>query len=70
VFFRGAADGSFFVIADEPARNVHIAFSGEDDDVRPFHSDAAASEPEEPRAGERPRHDPGYYAAFVPDPDR
>jgi catechol 2,3-dioxygenase-like lactoylglutathione lyase family enzyme len=66
----GASDGSLLVIAGEPTQNVHIAFSGDDDDVRRFHADATATgyrsngEP-----GERPRYHAGYYAAFVLDPD-
>src|SRR5882757_7789608 len=39
-FSVGASDGSFLVIAGEPTRNVHVAFSGEDHDVRRFHADA------------------------------
>jgi catechol 2,3-dioxygenase-like lactoylglutathione lyase family enzyme len=70
VFSVGASDGSFLVIAGEPTQDVHIAFSGEDDNVRRFHADATATgyrsngEP-----GERPRYHAGYYAAFVLDPD-
>jgi catechol 2,3-dioxygenase-like lactoylglutathione lyase family enzyme len=66
----GASDGSFLVIAGEPTQNVHIAFSGEDDDVRRFHADAtAAGYRSNGEPGERPRYHAGYYAAFVLDPD-
>jgi catechol 2,3-dioxygenase-like lactoylglutathione lyase family enzyme len=69
-FSVGAADGSFLVIAGEPTQSVHIAFSGEDDDVRRFHADAtAAGYQSNGEPGERPRYHPGYYAAFVLDPD-
>jgi len=69
-FALGASDGSLLIFAGEPTQNMHIAFSGEDDDVRRFHAEAAAAgyrsngEP-----GERPRYHAGYYAAYVLDPD-
>jgi catechol 2,3-dioxygenase-like lactoylglutathione lyase family enzyme len=70
VFSVGASDGSFLVIAGEPTQNIHIAFSGEDDDVRRFHADAtAAGYRSNGEPGERPRYHAGYYAAFVLDPD-
>src|ERR687891_1250955 len=69
-FTVGAADGSFLVVAGEPTRNVHIAFSGEDDDVRRFHANAtAAGYRSNGEPGERPRYHEGYYAAYVLDPD-
>ena len=70
VFSVRASDGAFLVIAGEPTENVHIAFSGDDDDVRRFHADAiAAGYPSNGEPGERPRYHPGYYAAYVLDPD-
>jgi catechol 2,3-dioxygenase-like lactoylglutathione lyase family enzyme len=58
------------VIAGEPTQNVHVAFSGDDDDVRRFHADAtAAGYRSNGEPGERPRYHDGYYAAFVLDPD-
>jgi catechol 2,3-dioxygenase-like lactoylglutathione lyase family enzyme len=70
VFSVGESDGSFVVIAGEPTQNVHVAFSGEDDDVRRFHADAiAAGYRSNGEPGERPRYHEGYYAAFVLDPD-
>ena len=70
VFSVGASDGSFLVIAGEPAQNVHVAFSGEDDDVRRFHADAiAAGYRSNGEPGERPRYHEGYYSAYVLDPD-
>jgi catechol 2,3-dioxygenase-like lactoylglutathione lyase family enzyme len=70
VFSVGASDGSFLVIAGEPTRDSHIAFSGTDDDVRQFHTDAtAAGYRSNGKPGERPRYHDGYYAAYVLDPD-
>jgi catechol 2,3-dioxygenase-like lactoylglutathione lyase family enzyme len=69
-FAVGASDGTFSVIAGEPTQNTHIAFSGEDDDVRRFHADAiAAGHRSNGEPGERPRYHEGYYAAYVLDPD-
>jgi catechol 2,3-dioxygenase-like lactoylglutathione lyase family enzyme len=69
-FAVGASEGSLLVISGEPTKNVHIAFSGDDDDVRRFHADAiAAGYPSNGQPGERPRYHDGYYAAFVLDPD-
>jgi catechol 2,3-dioxygenase-like lactoylglutathione lyase family enzyme len=70
VFSVGASDGSFLVIAGEPTENVHVAFSGDDDNVRRFHADAiAAGYRSNGEPGERPRYHSGYYAAYVLDPD-
>jgi catechol 2,3-dioxygenase-like lactoylglutathione lyase family enzyme len=69
-FSIGASDGFFFVIAGEPTENVHVAFSGDDDRVRRFHADAtAAGYRSNGEPGERARYHPGYYSAFVLDPD-
>jgi catechol 2,3-dioxygenase-like lactoylglutathione lyase family enzyme len=69
-FSIGASDGSLLVFAGEPTQNIHIAFSGEDDDVRRFHADAtAAGYRSNGVPGERPRYHDGYYAAYVLDPD-
>jgi catechol 2,3-dioxygenase-like lactoylglutathione lyase family enzyme len=69
-FSVGGSDGSFLVIAGEPTQNIHIAFSGEDDDIRRFHADAiAAGYQSNGEPGERPRYHDGYYAAYVLDPD-
>jgi catechol 2,3-dioxygenase-like lactoylglutathione lyase family enzyme len=69
-FSVGASDGSFLVIAGEPSQNIHVAFSGGEDDVRRFHADAtAAGYRSNGEPGERPRYHDGYYAAFVLDPD-
>jgi catechol 2,3-dioxygenase-like lactoylglutathione lyase family enzyme len=70
VFSVGASDGSLTVIAGEPTQDVHVAFSGEDDDVRRFHADAtAAGYRSNGEPGERSRYHEGYYSAYVLDPD-
>ena len=65
------AGGSFSLVSGTPTENVHVAFGTADDaDVQRFHAAAVQSghrslgEP-----GERPRYHPGYYAAYVLDPD-
>jgi catechol 2,3-dioxygenase-like lactoylglutathione lyase family enzyme len=53
-----------------PTANLHLAFSGHDTDVQRFHADAlAAGYESNGEPGERARYHPGYYAAFVFDPD-
>jgi catechol 2,3-dioxygenase-like lactoylglutathione lyase family enzyme len=64
--------GSFSVVAGaEPTENVHLAFAAADDDtVGRFHRDATAAGYRDNGApGERSGYHPGYYAAFVLDPD-
>jgi catechol 2,3-dioxygenase-like lactoylglutathione lyase family enzyme len=72
VQFRGD-DFSFSLIDDERPRteSVHIAFGTDrDDEVRGFHAAALAAGYEDNGApGERPQYHPGYYGAFVLDPD-
>jgi catechol 2,3-dioxygenase-like lactoylglutathione lyase family enzyme len=69
-FSVGMSDGVFSVTAGEPTQDIHIAFSGEDDDIRRFHADAtAAGYHSNGEPGERPRYHEGYYAAYVLDPD-
>jgi catechol 2,3-dioxygenase-like lactoylglutathione lyase family enzyme len=69
-FSISTSDGSLLLIVGEPAENVHVAFSGDDDDVRRFHADAvAAGYRSNGEPGERPRYHAGYYAAYVLDPD-
>ena len=70
--FRGPW-ATFSLVADgrAPTENLHIAFAAPDrETVKDFHAAAVASGYEsngEP--GERPQYRPGYYAAFVLDPD-
>jgi catechol 2,3-dioxygenase-like lactoylglutathione lyase family enzyme len=73
VLYRGAT-GSFSLVGfppTPPTEHLHMAFPTTDDgDVQRFHAAAVAAGYEsngEP--GERPRYHPGYYAAFVLDPD-
>jgi catechol 2,3-dioxygenase-like lactoylglutathione lyase family enzyme len=68
--FSIASGAALSLIAGAPSENVHLAFSGDDDDVRNFHADAlAAGYRSNGEAGERPQYHDGYYAAFVLDPD-
>jgi catechol 2,3-dioxygenase-like lactoylglutathione lyase family enzyme len=66
-------DVSFSLLVDERARteHVHIAFpAGDDDTVRAFHAAALAAGYEDNGGpGERAVYHPGYYGAFVLDPD-
>jgi catechol 2,3-dioxygenase-like lactoylglutathione lyase family enzyme len=68
--FRGSS-GSFSLVAGTPTEYLHMAFGTDDDgDVQRFHragTDAGYRSNGEP--GERPRYHPGYFAAFVLDPD-
>ena len=59
-----------FVSADGPASSVHLAFQAADRATVPrFHKAAlAAGGVDNGAPGERPYH-PGYYAAYVLDPD-
>ena len=69
-FTVGEAGGSLLIFAGESTQNIHIAFSGEDADVRRFHTDATvAGYRSNGEPGERPLYHPGYYAAYVLDPD-
>jgi catechol 2,3-dioxygenase-like lactoylglutathione lyase family enzyme len=65
---RGA---SFSVVAGPPTQNVHIAFAaGDDGTVDAFHRTATeAGYRDDGPPGERPVYHPGYYGAYVLDPD-
>ena len=69
MFAGGTA--SFSVVAGDPTENVHIAFPADDNaTVDAFH--AALTEAgyrDNGAPGERPIYHPGYYGAFVLDPD-
>jgi catechol 2,3-dioxygenase-like lactoylglutathione lyase family enzyme len=70
--FLGPENGSFSVVAGPfPTEHVHMAFPADDDaTVRAFHATAtAAAYRDNGPPGERPEYHPGYYAAFVLDPD-
>jgi catechol 2,3-dioxygenase-like lactoylglutathione lyase family enzyme len=66
-------DFSFSLVHDERpiTEHVHLAFSAHDDDtVRAFHAAALAAGYEDHGGpGERANYHPGYYGAFVLDPD-
>jgi catechol 2,3-dioxygenase-like lactoylglutathione lyase family enzyme len=66
-------DFSFSLVSDERplTENVHIAFPASDDaTVRAFHAAATAAGYEDNGGpGERAVYHPGYYGAFVLDPD-
>jgi len=70
VRFRGET-GSFSLVRGTPTENFHMAFPTEDDaDVQAFHRAAIkAGYRDHGKPGERPRYHPGYYAAYVLDPD-
>jgi catechol 2,3-dioxygenase-like lactoylglutathione lyase family enzyme len=68
--FRGAS-GSFSLLPGAPTEHLHMAFgTGDDGDVEGFHRAATgAGYRSNGEPGERPRYHPGYYAAYVLDPD-
>jgi catechol 2,3-dioxygenase-like lactoylglutathione lyase family enzyme len=67
----GGSGGSFSLVQGPPTENLHMAFgTGDDEDVRRFHQAAFdAGYRSHGSPGERPRYHPGYYAAYVYDPD-
>jgi catechol 2,3-dioxygenase-like lactoylglutathione lyase family enzyme len=68
--FAGAG-GSFSLVAGTPTQHLHIAFSASDNaTVDGFYAAAiAAGYRDNGPPGERARYHPGYYAAYVLDPD-
>jgi catechol 2,3-dioxygenase-like lactoylglutathione lyase family enzyme len=65
-------DGSFtFVAGGEPTKNVHLAFGVPGtDEIAAFHEAATGAGYRDNGApGERPQYHPGYYGAFVFDPN-
>jgi catechol 2,3-dioxygenase-like lactoylglutathione lyase family enzyme len=68
--FRLEDGGSFSLVAGDPTEALHLAFAGSRADVHAFHEAAmAAGYRDNGGPGERPVYHPGYYAAFVLDPD-
>ena len=64
--------GSFSLVAgDEPTREAHLAFPADTNDaVDAFHRAlTGAGYPDNGAPGERAHYHPGYYGAFVLDPD-
>ena len=70
-FHVAARRRSFALVRGEPSENVHLAFPVPDDaTVGEFHRRAlAAGYRDNGSPGERRRYHPGYYGAFVLDPD-
>jgi catechol 2,3-dioxygenase-like lactoylglutathione lyase family enzyme len=70
LFHVAARDRSFALVRGEPTENVHLGFPAPDrETVDEFHRVAlAAGYRDNGAPGER-RYHPGYYAAFVFDPD-
>jgi catechol 2,3-dioxygenase-like lactoylglutathione lyase family enzyme len=70
VQFR-APSGSFSLVAGTPTEHVHRAFGASDDaTVEAFHRTATkAGYRDNGAPGERPEYHPGYYGAYVLDPD-
>jgi predicted lactoylglutathione lyase len=68
-FFGGGS--SFTVLEGPPTEHLHMAFpAGDDATVDAFHRAATdAGYRDNGAPGERPQYHPGYYAAFVLDPD-
>jgi catechol 2,3-dioxygenase-like lactoylglutathione lyase family enzyme len=69
-FFQGET-GSFSVLAGRPTENLHLAFPATDDaSVDAFHAALTGDGHRDNGApGERAHYHPGYYGAFVLDPD-
>jgi catechol 2,3-dioxygenase-like lactoylglutathione lyase family enzyme len=65
------AGGSFSLVAGTPTEHVHMAFpASENATVDAFHRAATqAGYRDNGAPGERPRYHPGYYGAYVFDPD-
>jgi catechol 2,3-dioxygenase-like lactoylglutathione lyase family enzyme len=63
--------GGFTFVSGEPTHNVHLAFGvGDAGTVARFHETATgAGYADNGAPGERPEYHPGYYGAFVLDPD-
>jgi catechol 2,3-dioxygenase-like lactoylglutathione lyase family enzyme len=69
-FAGGERAASFSLLPGPPTENLHIAFPGDDAAVRRFYDELiAAGHRGNGKPGERPRYHPGYYSAYVLDPD-
>jgi catechol 2,3-dioxygenase-like lactoylglutathione lyase family enzyme len=64
-------DGSFSLVSGAPTEHLHLAFAASDNaTVDAFHRSATeAGYRDNGPPGERPAYHPGYYGAFVLDPD-
>lgn len=67
---RGSG-ATFSIVEGPPTENLHLAFAAPDRDaVGAFHqAGVAAGFASNGAPGERPEYHPGYYAAFLADPD-
>ena len=67
----GRESGGFSVVSGTPTEHAHVAFPAHDDaTVDEFHRAAiAAGSRDDGPPGERPVYHPGYYAAYILDPD-
>jgi catechol 2,3-dioxygenase-like lactoylglutathione lyase family enzyme len=65
------SSGSFSLVRGTPTEHLHWAFPSDDDaDVQGFHkATTEAGYRSNGAPGERPRYHPGYYSAYVLDPD-
>jgi catechol 2,3-dioxygenase-like lactoylglutathione lyase family enzyme len=64
------AKATFSLLAGDPTEHAHMAFPGNGDAVRAFHRAATeAGYRDNGAPGERPEYHPGYYGAYVLDPD-
>jgi catechol 2,3-dioxygenase-like lactoylglutathione lyase family enzyme len=67
---EGPDGGSLSLVAGGPTQNVHMAFPGDNAAVDRFHASlTSAGYPDNGEPRERPQYHPGYYAAYVLDPD-
>jgi catechol 2,3-dioxygenase-like lactoylglutathione lyase family enzyme len=71
VQYQGPAGGSFSLVSGAPTEHLHLALPTDDDAaVERFHEVAtAAGYASNGPPGERPQYHPGYYAAYILDPD-
>jgi catechol 2,3-dioxygenase-like lactoylglutathione lyase family enzyme len=65
-------NGSFSIVDGTPTENVHVAFPATENSAVDafFESLTGAGYRSNGEPGERPEYHPGYYGAFVLDPDR
>lgn len=67
---EGADGESLSLLEGEPTQSVHMAFPTDNAGVERFHAElTAAGYRDHGEPGERRRYHPGYYAAYVLDPD-
>jgi catechol 2,3-dioxygenase-like lactoylglutathione lyase family enzyme len=67
---RGPEGGTFSLVPGVPTEHLHMAFGADDAAVQRFFATATeAGHPANGAPGERPQYHPGYYAAYVLDPD-